>query len=232
MPSGGRLVHVGARGKQEPSHVDVALLRGKLQRGETVRRAGGGAAAGFEQDFRHLRVVFRHGPHQRRLTPRGLRRGRVGSGAEQPADDLDVADARRGHQRRHPAGPRNVRVGAGLEQQIDHRDAGVETGEGQGRHPVVVGRVDVGAGADEQFRDVRKVTVSGPVQRRRAVPLRLVDVDTLGHEPLDASGIRRLDRVDQGKVDGARHGRHSEWSDREKRNDDRQDPHGWTSPSA
>ena len=154
-------------------------------------------------------------------------------------DDLDAADARRGHQRRHPAGPRHVRVGAGLEQQIDHCGARVEAGQRQRRHAVVIGRVDVGACADQQLRHVRQITVRGPVERRGAVPLRLVDGGACGQEPLDANRVRRLDRIDQRQVDGGRRGRHAEWrgrhaewSDGQERNDHRQDPHGWTSPSA
>ena len=179
-----------------------------------------------------MRVILGHGPHQGRLAASGFSRGRVGARPQQPANDPDVADPRRRHQRRHPAGAGEVRVGAGVEKQIDHVDARVQGRERQRRQPVVVGRIDVGANADEQRRHIREITVGGPVQRRRAIPLRLVDVGTLDHQLLDASGIRRLDRVDQGQVDGGPHGRRSEWSDRQERNDHRQDPHGSTSPSA
>ena len=97
---------------------------------------------------------------------------------------------------------------------------------------MIVGRVDVGAGGDEPSRHVRQVTVGGPMESRRPVPLRLVDVRTGGQQPLDAGRVRHLDRVDQGQVDGGRRRRRAEQSDGQEGNDHRQDPHGWTSPSA
>ena len=94
---------------------------------------------------------------------------------------------------------------------------------------MIVGRVDVGAGSDEQPRHARHITVGGPVERRRTVPLRLVDVGAGGQQPLDPRRIRHLDRVDQRQVDGGGRRRRSE-SHGQKDNDHRQDPHGWTSP--
>ena len=232
MPSGAASRTSAPRGQQQPGHVQIALLRGEQQRREAVRRAHGRAAPCLQQDARHLGLVLGYRPHQRGLAAGLLGRRRVGPGPHQAADDLDPADPRRGHQRGHAAGPRGVRVGSGLEQQVDHRDARVEAGERQRRHAVIVGRVDVGAGGDEPSRQVRQVTVGGPVERRRPVSLRLVDVGAGGQQPLDAGRVRHPDRVDQGQVDGGRRRRRAEQSDGHEGNDHRQDPHGWTSPSA
>ena len=95
---------------------------------------------------------------------------------QQHVRGVDVAGARRRHQRGLAFGPGGVGVGAGLQQPLDHRRVAVDAGQIQRRDAVAVRRLDVGAGANEPIRACsRSSAAHGPVQRRRAVGFRRVD---------------------------------------------------------
>ena len=102
--------------------------------------------AALQQQARRLEAVLGHGPHQRRLSPGGLRGLDVGARVQQRRDRRGRPGARGGHQDGFAGLQGGVRVGPGVEQRRD--DGGIAVGrpEPDRCRAVVVGRAGVGPG--------------------------------------------------------------------------------------
>ena len=151
-------------------------------------------------------MILGGGPHQRVFAERFFAGVDVGAVAQNQRHGFRVACPRRGHQDRLALADRRLRVGARVEQQLDHRGVGVGGRERQRGEIVAVGGVDVRAGADEQARDLDRVSLHGPVQRRRAVRLRGVDgpgAPRRLQQRRDRVPIARLDGVHQPLIGAA-----------------------------
>ena len=127
----------------------------------------------------------------------------VGAAGHQRFDGAGASRARCGHQSRLAADEVRVRIRPRLEQRLHHRHAAVFARQRDRRHAEIVRRIYLGAGADQALgrRDV--VPVGGPVQRRRAVRLRGVDVGALLEERFHRARITAFDGVHQPQVRGA-----------------------------
>ena len=153
-----------------------------------ARQTGGpgpGAVIGahLEQHLHRFGVTLLDGPHQRGRAAQVLLRVDVRAGGHEHPDRPRIAVARRQHQHRLAVGEALLRVGAGLEKPFDHRHVAVQRRHRERRERFAVGRVDLRAGGDEQAGGLEVVAIDGPVERRRAVDLRCVDVGVLLQQP-------------------------------------------------
>ena len=117
------------------------------------------------------------GPHQRRRAAPGFLRIDVGTRFGKHPYRVGLPGARRHHQRgvarrRQP----RIRVGAGLEQPVEHRCTAVDGSELKRRHGLAGSRRHAGPGSEQQVHGLEVVPLHGPVERRRAVNLREIDV--------------------------------------------------------
>jgi hypothetical protein len=152
-------------------------------------------AAG-QKDLDDIRMLLRHGPHQRGLSTRSAR-VYVCTLVDQSRDDVRVAGAGGDHQRRLAAEEREIRIRPGLQKPSDHGRAAVQARIPERRRAEIVGRVHIGARANQQIRTVQRVSVARPVQRGRSIRRRRLDVDTLLEERAQRIGVVVSGGVDQ-----------------------------------
>ncbi len=129
-----------------------------------------------------LRVLLRHGPHERRL-PACPGDVHVGAFREKLRHDAFRADARRHHQRGLAREQGEVGVGLGLEQAADDGFVGVRAGGPQRRGAEVVRHVHLGARANQLVHHPEVVAIARPVQRGGTIAFGRVDVGALLEEP-------------------------------------------------
>ena len=142
-------------------------------------------------------VRFGGRPHQRGLSVPGLLRVDVGAGNQECLDRIDFSASRSEHQRRFSRAHLRVGIGAGLQQLIDDCGVAVSGGENQRRHTIVVGGLDVGARANQQRGRFHVFAIRRPVQGRRTIGLRRVDVGFLFQQRLHRRLVAALHGVGQ-----------------------------------
>ncbi len=125
-------------------------------------------------------MFLRRRPHQRGGAAQGVLRVHVGAVIEQDLDRVDVAGPRRHHEGRLAMRQDgHVRVGSGFQQLFDHRRVAVDAGQRQRSGALAVGGGHVCAGLNQQSCRLQVVAVHSPVQRRRTIGLRRIDVRAL-----------------------------------------------------
>ena len=102
---------------------------------------------------------------------------------------------RRGQDDGVTVGHGGVRVGSRLEQCLDHRRVTVDGGERQRRDVEGVGGHHVGPSGNQEIGHVQAVEPHRPVERRRAVRLRSVHIDTVIQQCTHGGRVRLLDRL-------------------------------------
>ena len=133
---GAGLVHAAPAAISSLGHLDVAVARREHQRREALgrrRRTSAPPSMSVRDDLAYGRCASAH------ISAVAFasvgRRVDVGAARQERLDDLDVAGARRDHQRRQAARLRAVRIGAGAEQLVHHRRAGVLAARASGVTP-------------------------------------------------------------------------------------------------
>ena len=123
-------------------------------------------------------MLSRGGPHERGLPARRLVGIDLRTVGEQQPHRINAAVARRFHQRRHARRGGGVSVGALFQQQPKRGDVAVGGRQMQRSGAKVVCRLCRRTGCEEQSYQIDRVAMRGPVQRRGAITLRLVNVGT------------------------------------------------------
>ena len=162
-------VHVDAGAQERSNRFQVAGARGKVQRGKSQFRMRLEIRPRLDERLKHLRMLFRGGPHQRRLMLRRLFGVHVGATNEQRANGVGGTGSGARHQRCFARRDRRVRICPRFQEQIHEPGASVGARLRERRHAKVVGRVRIGTGTDEQLRRLEIVPMRGPQERRRPV---------------------------------------------------------------
>ena len=156
--------------------------------------------SGRDERCDHVRVMFRCGPHQRRLALRRLLRVHVGSTSDQHSNGVHAAAARARHERCLAGRDRRVWIGAGVQEELDERGARVGARQRQRCDAKVVGRVGVCASAYQQARRLEIIPVRGPEERRRAVIRSDVDAGVLIQQTTNLLHVPVPGRFDQADI--------------------------------
>ena len=126
----------------------------------------------------------------------------VGASRQQSAHGTNVTSPRASHQRRLAVQQCRVRIRAGREQLLDHDRAAIHAGQVDRGDPGVVGRADPRTRVNQRVCHAHVVEVDRPMEGRRAVPLRRIDVDVLREQGAHRIGIPVLDGVDEAEIAG------------------------------
>ena len=119
---------------------------------------------------------------------------------EQHIDRRSVSVERGGHERRLSFFCRAVGVCARFQQALDNGGVSIQACEVQG-HDVVTRRgFVVRAGRDESVDEFRVVALCGPVQSRRAIHVRAVDIHVLSDESSCGFRIIILNGLNQSQI--------------------------------
>jgi hypothetical protein len=194
---GRRIVHVGTELEQKLHRVGLAGAHGEQEGREAGAFALGQVGAAGHQRADDCGVAVGGPPHQRRLIARALLGVRVGPVLEQRRHRVDLAGARRRHQRRLAVGVGSVRIGARRQEQLDQRRVAGAAGEEQRRDAVAVGCVGVRLRADERRCGVDVVEIRGPVQRRRPVRRRRVHLAAILDQLANRRRVAAANGVDE-----------------------------------
>ncbi len=195
-----RIVHADSGFQQRLDHGDMPLPDRKHQRREPGIERRPEIGAGFHQFLQHVDVAVGSRPHQRRLAPAGFFGVHVGTAGDQRTYGIDLPRACSRHEHRLSAGERCVGIRTGLEQLPDDSGIAVRACDRQRRDAIPVGGADVGAGGEQPVHQVEVVMMSGPVQRRRPVRLRRIDVDPAREQLSDSPAILPLRRIGQLRI--------------------------------
>jgi hypothetical protein len=160
-----------------------------------------------EQQFHHLRLQLRTGPHQGRLPRPAFLGVDVGTGVDQQLGCVDLTRPHDEHQRRFALGIRRVGIDARRQQLADHRLRADQSGLRHRRHAEDVLSRRIAPRADQAIDDDGVVIACRPHQRRGAERIRGIHIHAILDEPDDGlaiactNGVR--ERVRKGPAAGA-----------------------------
>ena len=166
-------------------------------------------------------------PHERGLPAQLFAGVHVGASADEQLDHFGAAAPGSRHERCLARLELDVRVRAGLEQPPGHGRAAVDTRQPDGGRAEVVRRIDVRSRAEEEVGCCHVVAMGGPVQRRRAVALRGIHVDSRPQQRPHAVDRSALHGIDQ-RIGGlSRPGQSACGDERQQRDHNRKAPRSW-----
>ena len=210
-------VDVRTRREEQPRRVPGVLPDGEHQRREPAAGCGVDRGASLEQHVEDRDVALGRGPHQRSLAAPRVRGVDVGAARQERPDRRYVSRPRTREQRRLARG-RQSWVGPRVEERGHEGRAGAGAGQPKRCRTVAVDRVGIRPGVQQQPNQPDIFQVDGPVERRRPVDGRRVDVDRPGQQARHHCVVAGPRRVRQPSVVRAGRGRARDGRGRETEN--------------
>ena len=154
-------------------------------------RAGLDIRAVLDQKLDGGGMAFVRGPHQSGGSAQGFLRIHIRAVVQQHLDRIDIAGARRHHERSPSQRELLIGIGSGLDQRLDDSGISVDAGQPQRRGAVAVRGLGIRAGAKQQVDHLFIGAEHRPVQRGRAIGLRRIHIGVLLHQLLRRPPCRR-----------------------------------------